>query len=65
MTLVKLPGGIAKVYTVDAEIEKLEHLVETDQVQHMINIIVEKPIVGTENAGLHKVHVSPMGTPYW
>ena len=73
------------LHTLDEEIEQLERMVEADQVEHMINIMVEKPLAtiavspeltseprpipraefeqSKDRVSLHKVHISPCGTP--
>ena len=63
MTLHKLPGTMGTAVNIDSEIEKMESLVESGKVQHVIQVMVEKPMAEDKTAALMKVHVLTMGTP--
>lgn len=63
MTFKKLPGTKAVLHTIDSEIELLEHMVTADEIEHMINIMVEKPLAASDEFAVHKIHISPCGTP--
>lgn len=48
---------------IDDEIEKMETLVESGKIQHIIQVMIEKPMVEDKTGALLKVHVLTMGTP--
>lgn len=63
MTLHKLPGTKGTAVSIDDEIEKMEQLVEDNKVEHIVQVMVEKPMLEDKTATLMKVHVMTMGTP--
>lgn len=63
MTLHKLPGTKGVACSIDDEIEKMESLVEDDKIEHIVQVMIEKPMLEDKTATLMKVHVLTMGTP--
>ncbi len=63
MTLSKLPGTKGTAVSIDDEIEKMEQLVEDNKVEHIVQVMVEKPMLEDKTGALLKVHVMTMGTP--
>lgn len=49
--------------SIDDEIEKMESLVEDDKIKHIVQVMIEKPMLEDKTGELMKVHVLTMGTP--
>lgn len=59
MALQPLNITAGKVITIDDEIALVEALVDSGQIENMINVALEKTATG----GLYKSHLMTLGTP--
>ena len=48
---------------IDDEIEKMESLVESGNIEHIVQVMIEKPMLESKTGALMKVHVLTMGAP--